>query len=108
MSNQRQETHKENLMSDDRSNGRLRKVGAMWRPKAGAKILSSGEITIDGKKHRFIVLPNRHKAAGSNAPDYELLSSDEPEVDSYAQARGPAPLQAERQPSQEDDDESPF
>ena len=63
--------------------GPLRKVGALWKPKAGAKSLGSGEVTINGQKQRFVILENEYKTAGSKQPDYVLKSSDEPEADSY-------------------------
>lgn len=63
--------------------GKLRKVGALWKPKPNAKSKGSGSITINGFKQRFVVLPNKDKVEGSSHPDYVLMSSDEPEVDFY-------------------------
>jgi hypothetical protein len=65
------------------SEGRLRRVGALWKPKPGAKSFGTGELTINGYKQRFVVLRNDHKAEGSRQPDYVLLSSDDPEPDDY-------------------------
>lgn len=66
------------------SDGKLRKVGALWKPREGAKSKGSGSVTINGMRQRFVVLVNDHKTPGSKEPDYSLMSSDEPEVDEYA------------------------
>jgi hypothetical protein len=66
-----------------RGDDRLRRVGALWKPKPGAKSKGSGSITINGLRQRFVILPNDRKTAGSSQPDYLLMSSDEPEVDAY-------------------------
>jgi hypothetical protein len=67
-----------------RSGGRLWRVGALWKPRAGSKSLGSGSVTIDGLKQRFVVLPNDRKQAGSSQLDFVLMTSDEPEVDEFA------------------------
>lgn len=64
--------------------GKLRKVGVMWKPKPGAKSLGSGALTINGLRQKFVVLKNDHKTEGSREPDFTLMSSDEPEADEYA------------------------
>jgi hypothetical protein len=66
---------------------KLRRVGAMWKPKPDAKSKGSGELTINGMKQRFVVLPNRYKEPGTRQPDYVLMSGDEPEPDEYAGVR---------------------
>ena len=71
-------------MSDDQQRGPLRRVGALWKPKPGAKSLGSGSITVNGLRQRFVILKNDRKKAGSSDPDYVLMSGDEPEVDQYA------------------------
>ena len=71
-------------MSDDRPRGALRRVGALWKPKPGAKSLGSGSITVNGLRQRFVILKNDRKKDGSSEPDYALMSGDEPEVDDYA------------------------
>jgi hypothetical protein len=71
--------------------GRLRKIGAMWAPKPGAKSLGSGSVTINGMRQRFVVFRNDRKTAGSSEPDYTLLSGDEPEADTYAQRQALTP-----------------
>jgi len=76
-------------MNDSRQRGTLRRVGALWKPKPGAKSLGSGSVTINGLRQRFVVLRNERKKDGSNAPDYVLMSGDEPEADEYAR-RGPS------------------
>jgi hypothetical protein len=83
----------------EREGGRLRKVGALWKPKPGAKSLGSGSITVNRLRQRFVILKNEKKTPGSKEPDYVLMSSDEPEVDEYAtkrtaQAQHPAPQPA--------------
>ena len=71
-------------MSD---NGRLRRVGGIWSPKPGARSKGTGEVTVNGLRQRFVILPNDRKTEGSRNPDYVLMSADEPEVDSYARDR---------------------
>ena len=73
-------------MSEDRQRSSLRRVGALWKPKPGAKSLGlgSGNLTINGLRQRFVVLRNTRKKDGSSEPDYLLMSSDEPDVDEYA------------------------
>jgi hypothetical protein len=61
-----------------------RKVGAMWKPKVGAKSKGSGSLTIGDKKQRFVIFVNEDKTGDSALPDYLLMSTDEPETDSYA------------------------
>jgi hypothetical protein len=65
----------------------LRKVGSGWKPRPGSKAVMSGAVTINGLRQRFFVFPNDKKKAGSKEPDFLLLSSEEPEVDTYAQQR---------------------
>jgi hypothetical protein len=72
--------------SDTRQAGRLRRVGALWKPRPGGKSKGSGAITINGLRQRFVILPNSRKQKESD-PDYVLMSSDEPEVDQYARDR---------------------
>jgi len=55
----------------------------MWKPRPGAKSFGSGSVTINGMKQRFFVVANKHKTEGSKQPDYKLISSDEPEADTY-------------------------
>jgi hypothetical protein len=74
--------------SDTRQAGRLRRVGALWKPKPGAKSKGSGSLTINGLKQRFVILPNDRKSKDTD-PDYVLMSSDEPEVDQYVRDRRP-------------------
>jgi hypothetical protein len=66
---------------------KLRKVGALWRPKPDAKSLGSGSLTINGMRQRFVVLVNPYKEPGNRQPDYILMSADEPEPDEYAAAK---------------------
>ena len=73
----------------ERQRNPLRRVGALWKPRPGAKSLGSGSVTINGLRQRFIVLRNDRKKDGSNEPDYLLMTSDEPEVDTYARSHGP-------------------
>jgi hypothetical protein len=68
-------------------NGRLRRVGALWKPKPGAKSFGSGSMTINGLRQRFVVLRNDKKQEGSTQPDFVLMSGDPPEVDQYAHDR---------------------
>ena len=76
-------------MSEGHQHGSLRRVGALWKAKPGARSLGSGSITINGLRQRFVILRNDRKSEGSKDPDYVLMSSDEPEIDEYA-ARRPA------------------
>ena len=64
------------------SNTTLRKVGALWKPKPGARSLGSGMMTINGLQQRFVVLANDRKKA-EKEPDFVLMSGDEPTVDTY-------------------------
>jgi hypothetical protein len=87
--------------------GTLRRVGAIWKPKPGAKSLGSGELSIDGMKQPFIVLKNDRKKVGSKQPDYLLVSSDAPVEDAYARDRYATPPRddaPEREPLTDDDD----
>ncbi len=61
---------------------KLRKVGALWKPKPGARSLGSGMLTISGMQQRFVVLANDRKKADKE-PDFVLMSADEPTVDTY-------------------------
>jgi hypothetical protein len=61
----------------------LRDVGAMWKPKPEAKSEGSGSVTIGGMKQWFVVVKNKHRIDGSNQPDFKLISSKEPEEDTY-------------------------
>lgn len=90
--------------------GKLRRVGAIWKPRAGGKSLGSGTVTINGLRQRFVILKNDRKVDGSRDPDYVLLSSDAPEADEYARdqqapARDRTP---EPEPSEATDDDIPF
>lgn len=62
--------------------GKLVKVGAMWKPKPGGKSCGSGSVTIKGWKQRFVVLKNTRKER-PNEPDWILMSSDQPEADTF-------------------------
>ena len=63
-------------MSD---NAPLRRLGAIWKAKAGAKSLESGTVTVNGWRQRFLILKNKPKKPGSSKqPDYVLLSSEDP------------------------------
>ena len=95
----------------------LRKVGALWKPKPGAKSHGSGSVTIGDQRQRFVILTNRDKGTNANAPDYVLMSSEAPEVDPYSQKRQNSPVEAERTVSRPvagakspeiDDDSIPF
>lgn len=68
--------------------GKLRKVGSLWKPRSGGKSHGMGEVTINGLKQKFVVLTNDRKEPGSKQPDYVLMSSEEPEVDRYEGTRG--------------------
>ena len=92
-------------MSDEqqgRDRGRLRRVGSMWAPRAGARSLGSGSVTINGLRQRFVVLKNDKRQEGSRQPDYLLMSGDEPEVDQYAHDRHTARRLAESATSEPD------
>lgn len=62
---------------------KLRKVGAMWKPREGSKAKGSGEVTVNGLRQKFVIFTNDYKKS-DREPDYVLMSSNEPEVDSYA------------------------
>jgi hypothetical protein len=74
-------------MADQRAP--LRRVGVLWKPKPGSKSLGSGSLTIDRLKQRFVVLHNTRKVKETD-PDYLLMSSDNPEVDTYTRGERPA------------------
>jgi hypothetical protein len=90
-----------------RDSGRLRRVGALWKPKPGGKSLGTGEITVNGFKQRFVVLRNDRKENGSRQPDYTLMSGDEPERDDYDRERQRAASHA-RESEETQDDDIPF
>lgn len=83
--------------------GKLEKIGGLWKPKPGAKSFGSGSITVNGMRQRFVIFKNDRKKEGSKQPDYNLLSSDPPERDEYAGKGKPAAAPAEEQPPAEDD-----
>jgi hypothetical protein len=76
-------------MNEPRQRERLRRIGALWKPRPGSKSKGSGAITVNGLRQKFVILVNDRKTAGSAQPDYLLMTADEPEPDPYAQ-RGPA------------------
>ncbi len=76
------------------TNSPLRKVGALWKPRPGSKSLGSGQMTIAGQRLRFVVLKNDRKAKDTE-PDYVLMSSSDPEPDTYAHREAMAPARAE-------------
>ena len=62
--------------------GDLRKIGAFWKPREGAKSLGSGVVTVAGMKQKFVMFKNDYKDKDTQ-PDYNLMAGDEPEVDEY-------------------------
>jgi len=74
-------------MSDHQRQGKLRRVGALWKPKPGSKSAGSGSITVGGLRQRFVILRNDRKQPGDNQPDYVLMTSDDPEPDTFAAGR---------------------
>ena len=76
--------------------GDLRKIGAFWKPREGAKSLGSGVVTVAGMKQKFVMFKNNFKE-GDKQPDYILMSGDEPEVDEW-----------EAKKKAEPDDDVPF
>jgi hypothetical protein len=97
-------------MRGDENNRPLRRVGALWKPRAGATSLGSGRITIAGQRQRFVVLRNAQKSKATD-PDFVLMSSDNPEPDPYAE-RPSATQGRSRVPATVDapltDDDIPF
>ncbi len=93
-------------------NSRLRKVGAMWKPRPGSRAKGSGSVTVNGLRQRFIVLVNDHKKEGSREPDFTLMSSDEPEVDEFARElvsrRSGEAQGSTREPGESSDDDGAF
>lgn len=103
---------------------KFRKVGALWKPRPGAKSLGSGMMTINGWQQRFIIVRNTKKQPDSKQPDYDLLAADPPTPDEYAQRQHQTavtrpsepddPLPARRgpttapSPAVDDEDEIPF
>lgn len=67
---------------------RLRKVGAIWKPKLGSRSKGSGSLVINGWRQRFVIVVNDRKTAGSTQPDYLLMSSEEPALDPYGKDDG--------------------
>jgi hypothetical protein len=78
---------------------RFTKVGALWKPKPGAKSLGSGTITVDGMQQRFIIVRNDRKKPDSKEPDYTLLASEPATPDEYVQRR----QQVAARPAEPDD-----
>lgn len=62
--------------------GKLRQVGSLWKPKPGSKCIGTGSITIRGYQQRFVIFENDRKAS-DRAPDYKIMASEEPTVDTY-------------------------
>lgn len=83
-------------MSEER---RLKRIGAIWKPKPGSKSLGSGKVTVDGMKQGFVILRNDRKQADSKDPDYLMYSSEPAVADDYGKGRRP------REPQPHDDDE---
>ena len=67
----------------------LRRVGSAWRPRRAGKVKLTGVVTANGYQQRFAVFENTRKTS-DRSPDFVLLTSDDPEVDSYAKQRGAA------------------
>tara|TARA_R100000963_G_C4590149_1_gene67655 strand:- start:12 stop:275 length:264 start_codon:yes stop_codon:yes gene_type:complete len=82
---------------------KLHKVGAFWKPKEDARSKGTGEVTINGMKQKFVMLPNSYKDK-QNDPDYNLMSSNEPEVDEWAAKREAHSKQVLRDATPEDKD----
>lgn len=82
---------------------KLRKVGAFWKPRQDAKSKGGGEITINGMKQKFVMLTNTYKDKETD-PDYNLMSSNEPEVDEWAakQEAHSKQVPQDRTPEEED------
>ena len=81
----------------DQPRGRLRRVGAMWQ-NPGSKTLGSGTVTVNGLRQRFAIFRNDRKQSDRD-PDFVLLSSDEPTVDTYAERPSSQADSARAQPS---------
>ena len=61
----------------------LRRCGGLWKPRPGSQSLGSGSITVGELKQRFIVVRNEKKAKPEQ-PDYLLMATAEPELDTFA------------------------
>jgi hypothetical protein len=92
--------------------GPSRRVGAIWKPRPGSKTKGTGSVTINGLRQRFVILPNDRKSDGSSQPDYNLVSSDAPEIDEFAREKQSAaasgPSRGSRAPESNGDDDIPF
>ena len=80
--------------------GRLRRLGALWKPKPGARSLGTGNLTVNGLRQWFVVLRNDRKTEGSKEPDYVLMSGDAPGVDEYARDH-PAATESQAEPGED-------
>lgn len=87
---------------------KVRRIGAIWKPRHGANSLGSGTVTINGWRQRFVILKNDRKMDGSREPDYLLLSNNTTEADEYA--RNQQAIAGGRTPesSEATDDDIPF
>jgi hypothetical protein len=90
------------------SDGPLRRVGALWKPKPGGKSLGSGSITVNGLKQKFVIFRNDRKRPDSNDPDYNLVSSEEPQVDGFANGTETAQRATTRPAPADDFGDIPF
>lgn len=70
----------------DQQRPKLRRVGVMWKPKPTSRSHGNGSLTINGLKQRFVVIANDRKTKDTD-PDFYLMTSDDPEVDTYARAQ---------------------
>ena len=63
-------------MADDAHPRHWRKVGVIW--SASGTVSPHGVMYLGGLRQRFVMLPNRQKAADGD-PDFVLLSEHQPE-----------------------------
>ena len=49
-----------------------REIGALWKREGSNQKYLSGKLKVDGKEVGVVVFTNRHKAEGSNQPDFRM------------------------------------
>ena len=49
-----------------------REIGALWKREGSNQKYLSGKLKVDGQEVGVVVFTNRHKAEGSNQPDFRM------------------------------------
>tara|TARA_Y100000310_G_C20687347_1_gene819952 strand:+ start:3679 stop:3930 length:252 start_codon:yes stop_codon:yes gene_type:complete len=49
-----------------------REIGALWKREGSNQKYLSGKLKVEGQEVGVVVFTNRHKAEGSNQPDFRM------------------------------------